>query len=139
MTGSSRTRTPVAWWTAAVMAAANPARPISPMPRSSKSVDHFAGDTERYLDEAPGITAPSPMHLAEEDEFIDKDAQAQIKGALASVPSATIYSYPGQNHAFARHNGLHYNAEAAALATSRTFVFLAEHSRPGSLMMMQPS
>jgi hypothetical protein len=33
-TGNSRTRTPVAWCTAAVTAAAKPARPISPMPRA---------------------------------------------------------------------------------------------------------
>ena len=42
------------------------------------------------------------MHLAEEDEFISKSAQAEIKTALASRPNATVYSYPGQRHAFAR-------------------------------------
>jgi len=45
------------------------------------------------------------MHLAEEDEFISKSAQADIKRALADKPNVTIYSYPRQNHAFARHNG----------------------------------
>jgi hypothetical protein len=34
-TGSSRTRTPVAWWTASVMAAAMPANAISPVPFKS--------------------------------------------------------------------------------------------------------
>ncbi|WP_158915895.1 dienelactone hydrolase family protein [Caulobacter sp. S45] len=91
------------------------------------AVAYHGGDTERYLDEATGITAPLLMHLAEEDEFISKDAQAQIKAALTVVPSATVYSYAGQNHAFARHTGLHYNAEAAALANGRTYAFLAEH------------
>ncbi|WP_019832887.1 dienelactone hydrolase family protein [Sphingomonas sp. PR090111-T3T-6A] len=91
------------------------------------AVAYHGADTERYLGEAPAITAPLLMHLAEEDEFIGKDAQAQIKAALADVPSATVYSYPGQNHAFARHTGLHYNAEAAALANGRTVSFLAEH------------
>jgi dienelactone hydrolase len=70
---------------------------------------------------------PLLMHLAEEDEYITKDAQAQIKAALGRVPAATVYSYPGQNHAFARHTGLHYNAEAAALAKGRTVAFLSEH------------
>ena len=50
------------------------------------------------------------MHLAEEDEFISKAAQAEIKAALAKKPNATVYSYPGQSHAFSRHNGTHYNA-----------------------------
>jgi carboxymethylenebutenolidase len=35
-----------------------------------------------------------------------------------------IYSYPGCNHAFSRHGGVHYNAEAAALANARTWEFL---------------
>jgi hypothetical protein len=52
----------------------------------------------------------------EEDEFISRAAQAQIKAALAGKPSATVCSYPGQHHAFARHNGAHYDAAAAALA-----------------------
>ena len=33
-------------------------------------------------------------------------------------------SYPGQSHAFSRHNGLHYNAAAATLANRRTNQFL---------------
>jgi len=91
------------------------------------AVAYHGGETENYLDEAHGIRAPLLMHLAEEDEFISKDAQARIKAALASVPQATVYSYPGQNHAFARHTGTHYDAAAAALANGRTASFLAAH------------
>ena len=58
------------------------------------------------------------------DEFISRAAQAQIKAALAKKPNTTVYSYPGQNHAFSRHGGTHYNAEAAALAHERTYAFL---------------
>ena len=88
------------------------------------AVAYHGGDTEKYVDEAGGIEAPMIMHLAEEDEFISKEAQAQIKKALATNPNATVYSYPGQRHAFSRHNGAHYNAEAAALANGRTSAFL---------------
>jgi carboxymethylenebutenolidase len=91
------------------------------------AVAYHGGDTESYLDEAKTITAPLLMHLAEEDEYISKDAQRRIKAALADVPSATVYSYPGQNHAFARHTGVHYNANAATLANGRTVAFLAKH------------
>jgi carboxymethylenebutenolidase len=90
------------------------------------AVAYHGGDTESYLAEAHAITAPLLMHLAEEDEYISKDAQRRIKAALADMPNATVYSYPGQNHAFARHTGTHYNAEAAALANGRTIAFLAE-------------
>jgi carboxymethylenebutenolidase len=67
------------------------------------------------------------MHLAEEDEFISKAAQAQIKMALSTKPNATVYSYPGQHHAFARHNGTHYDAAAATLANGRTSEFLKQY------------
>jgi carboxymethylenebutenolidase len=88
------------------------------------AVAYHGGDTEKYLGEADNLSAPLLMHLAEEDEFISKSAQAEIKAALAGKPNATVYSYPGQHHAFARHNGLHYNAAAAALANGRTSEFL---------------
>ena len=88
------------------------------------AVVYHGGDTEKYLGELNGFDAPLLMHLAEEDEFISKAAQAEIKAALASKPNATVYGYPGQRHAFARHNGEHYNAAAAALANGRTSEFL---------------
>ena len=69
------------------------------------------------------------MHLGEEDEFISKAAQAEIKAALAGKANATIYSYPGQRHAFSRHSGAHYNAAAAALASRRTSAFLNQQLR----------
>jgi carboxymethylenebutenolidase len=93
------------------------------------AVAYHGGDTEKYLGEIDGLNAPMLMHLAEEDEFISKPAQAEIKTALARKPNATVYSYPGQNHAFSRHGGAHYNAEAAALAHERTYAFLNRQLR----------
>src|SRR5258708_1299320 len=93
------------------------------------AVAYHGGDTEKYLGEVDGLNAPLLMHLAEEDEFISKAAQAEIKAALAKKPNTTVYSYPGQNHAFSRHNGTHYNATAAALANGRTSEFLREQLR----------
>ena len=37
--------------------------------RIDAAVAYHGGDTEKYLDEASGITAPMLMHLAEEDEW----------------------------------------------------------------------
>ena len=92
-------------------------------------VAYHGGDTDKYLGEVDGLNAPLLMHLAEEDEFISKAAQAQIKAALAKKPNAAVYSYPGQNHAFSRHNGTHYNAAAATLANGRTSEFLHQQLR----------
>src|ERR1700761_3736822 len=93
------------------------------------AVAYHGGGTEQYLDEVDGLRAPLLMHLGEEDEFISKAAQAQIKAALAKMPNATVYSYQGQRHAFSRHNGTHYNATAAVLANGRTSEFLNQHLR----------
>jgi carboxymethylenebutenolidase len=88
------------------------------------AVAYHGGDTEKYLDEVHRIDAPLLMHLGEEDEFISKAAQMEIKATLAGKTNATVCSYPGQYHAFSRHNGAHYDAEAAALAHKRTYEFL---------------
>jgi len=97
--------------------------------RVDAAVAYHGADTEKYLSEADNLSAPLLMHLGEEDEFISKAAQAQIKAALASKANATVYSYPGQRHAFARHDGTHYNASAAALANGRTSEFLQRQLR----------
>jgi carboxymethylenebutenolidase len=95
--------------------------------RVDAAVAYHGADTEKYLGEVDNLHAPLLMHLGEEDEFISKAAQVQIKAALAGKPNATVYSYPGQHHAFARHNGAHYDAAAAALANGRTAEFLHLH------------
>jgi carboxymethylenebutenolidase len=91
------------------------------------AVAYHGADTEKYLGEVDHLSAPLLMHLGEEDEFISKAAQAQIKAALADKPNAIVYNYPGQRHAFARHKGAHYDPAAAALANGRTAEFLHRH------------
>jgi carboxymethylenebutenolidase len=92
-------------------------------------VAYHGGDTEKYLGEVASLNAPLLMHLAQEDEFISKAAQAEIKAVLAKKPNATVYSYSGQRHAFSRNNGAHYNAAAATLANGRTSKFLHQQLR----------
>ena len=94
------------------------------------AVAFHGAETEKYLGEAGGIDEPLLMHLAEEDEFMPKAAQAEIKEALGGKRNVTIYSYPGQYHAFSRNKGAHYNAEAAALANQRTSEFLQQQLSP---------
>ena len=88
------------------------------------AVWYHGADTDKYLGEVDGLHAPILVHLAEEDEFISKAAQAAIRAALVKKPNATVYSYAGQSHAFSRHNGKHYNSAAAHLANGRTSEFL---------------
>ncbi|MCB1532230.1 MAG: dienelactone hydrolase family protein [Alphaproteobacteria bacterium] len=88
------------------------------------SVAYYGVGIEGMTDMAGNITKPLLMHVAEEDEFVPKDAQEQIKLALMPKPNISIHFYPGVNHAFARGQGMHYNADAAREANERTREFL---------------
>lgn len=88
------------------------------------NVSYYGVGIDELLQEAPQITTPTMLHIAEEDEFVSKDAQSKIKESLAHHPCVTIHSYAGVNHAFARHNGVHYDETAAMRADERTRKFL---------------
>ena len=53
-------------------------------------------------------------------------AQEKIKAGLGGLPMVTLHSYPGQDHAFARIGGAHFD-ESAGLANGRTAAFFKEH------------
>lgn len=93
------------------------------------NVSYYGVGLDELLEEAPGITTPTLLHIAEEDEFVSKDAQAKIKAGLHHHPCVTIHSYPDVNHAFARHNGVHYDAAAAKLADQRTWEWFSNNLR----------
>jgi carboxymethylenebutenolidase len=91
------------------------------------SVEYYGSRTEEFLHEASGIRNPLLMHLAEEDEYISKNAQQAIIAALKDNGNAQVFTYPGCKHAFARHRGAHYDKAAAALANGRTAEFFRLH------------
>ncbi len=78
---------------------------------------------ENRLAEADKLAAPLMLHIAEEDQFVPKAAQAMILTALKNHPQITAHTYPGRDHAFARVGGEHYDAADAALANNRTLEF----------------
>lgn len=93
------------------------------------AVAFHGGRTEEFLDEAADIDVPLQMHLAADDEFIPPTAQRAIVAALADRSNVEIYSYAGCKHAFSRHGGLHYDANAAQLSRQRTLDFFRHHLR----------
>lgn len=95
------------------------------------AVAYYPGNADKYAGEASRIAGPLMVHLAQEDEYIPPDARREITSALANLPQVQAYSYPGCGHAFARHRGMLYDAEAAALANGRTADFLALHLQEG--------
>lgn len=70
------------------------------------------------------VRCPVMLHVAEQDEYVPADQQAEIKDIWGCNDLVTIHSYPGQNHAFARPDGIHYDKTSAELANGRTLAFL---------------
>jgi carboxymethylenebutenolidase len=95
------------------------------------AVGYYGGGTDQHVDEGKNLKSPLLLHLAEADEFIAAEAQARIKASLAKNPLVEIHTYPGCNHAFARHNGVHYNAQAAEKANRLTRAFFDRNLRVG--------
>ncbi len=82
---------------------------------------------QNHLDEAKNIKKPLLLHCATEDKFVPKDAQAQIAEGLKGNALVTRHDYVGQDHAFARVGGEHYDKASADLANQRTAAFFKQH------------
>ncbi len=91
------------------------------------NVSYYGVGIDDLLDEAGTIHKPLLMHIAEEDGFVDKAAQAKIKAGLSENSLVTIHDYAGVDHAFARTNGVNWNEPAATLANERTAAFLRNY------------
>ncbi len=94
---------------------------------SDASVAYYGVGIDAYLAEAERLAHPLMLHIAEEDSFVPKEAQARIIAALKDHPLVTIHTYPGREHAFARPGGEHFHQGDAELANGRTRDFLAQH------------
>ena len=91
------------------------------------AVSYYGVGIEGLLGESANLRKPVMLHLAEADGFVPPPAQAAIREGLAGQALATIHTYPGRDHAFARVGGEHYHAADAALAGERSLAFLRAH------------
>ena len=87
------------------------------------SVGYYGVGIEDMLGEAKQISAPLMLHIAEEDQFVPKDAQQQVHAALDRHENVTLHDYPDQDHAFARQGGDHFDAASADAANRRSAEF----------------
>ncbi len=87
------------------------------------SVSYYGVGLDGRVAEAEKLTQPLLMHIAEEDQFVPKPAQAVILAALKDQAGIELHTYPGCDHAFAREGGEHYDDAAAKLANGRTLTF----------------
>ncbi len=94
---------------------------------SDASVGYYGVNIDQLLGEAASIKKPLMLHIAEEDGFVNKEAQKKIKDGLAGNKLVTIHSYPGADHGFARVGGAHRDNKNADLADGRTLDFFKQH------------
>jgi len=84
------------------------------------AVSYYGVGIDQKLNDASGITSPMMLHMAGDDQFVNKDQQQAITEKLSAHAHVTLHTYVGQEHAFARSDSTHWNIEAAEIANGRT-------------------
>lgn len=87
------------------------------------AISYYGVGIENRLAEADKLTRPLMLHIAEEDQFVPKQAQAMILQALKNHVGVEVHTFPGRDHAFARPGGEHYHEADAMLAGGRSLQF----------------
>lgn len=93
--------------------------------KADAAVGYYGVMLTEHLNET--INAPLVLHMATEDEFCPKEQQDEIRAALEGNDKATVYVYEGQDHAFARVGGKHFDQASADAARERTLDHFRVH------------
>jgi len=94
---------------------------------SDASVGYYGVGLGDLLGEAGNISKPLMLHIAEKDKFSSAEEIAKVRDSLSGNSLVTTHVYAGQDHAFARQGGEHYDAASAKKANQRTIQFFKEH------------
>ncbi len=90
------------------------------------NVSYYGVGLEALVPEVGKVGAPLLVHMAANDEYSSPEAQAAVIKGVAGNANIEAHIYPNVQHAFARVNGVHYDARAATIANGRTAEILAE-------------
>lgn len=91
------------------------------------SVGYYAVGVDAMLNESHAIAKPLILHIAGEDGFVPKQAQAAMHAGLDNHPKVTLHDYPGLDHGFATQHGARRDEAGATLADQRTAKFFEEN------------
>lgn len=91
------------------------------------SVGYYAVGIDGLLEVKSAITHPLLLHVAGDDHFVSKEAQAAMHAGLDDHPEVTLVDHPGVDHGFATEMGSRRSPEAADRADARTAAFLSDH------------
>lgn len=93
--------------------------------KADAAVSYYGVMLTDHLDET--VDCPLVLHIPTEDEFVPKDQQAEVHARLDGNDKVTIYDYQGQDHAFARVGGKHFDQASADTARGRTLEHFKAH------------
>jgi len=82
------------------------------------AVGYYGVGIEAHLNEPP--KCPTVLHFAEKDKYVPPESVEKIKAQFKGRSDIEIYVYAGQEHAFARTGGDHYDRPSALMAHSRS-------------------
>ena len=94
---------------------------------SNCNVGYYGVGLGDLLGEAGKIEKPLLLHIAEKDRFSSPEEIAKVREGLKGNRQVTIELYKGQDHAFARSGGEHYDKQAADQANQRTAEFFKKN------------
>jgi carboxymethylenebutenolidase len=94
---------------------------------SDANVGYYGVGLGDLVAEAGNISKPLMLHIAEKDKFSSAEEIAKVRDTLSGNNLVTTHLYAGQDHAFARQGGEHYDAASAKQANERTVQFFKEH------------
>ena len=84
------------------------------------AVSYYGVGMDAHANEADNLTAPIIFHMAELDEYAPAASREALMAAFDGRANATFHVYLGQDHAFAREEGDHYDKPSTQMAYGRT-------------------
>jgi carboxymethylenebutenolidase len=90
------------------------------------NVSYYGVGLDGLVPEFDKISAPLMIHIAEKDEFSSPEVVETVLDGAEDNEHIDAFVYPEVQHAFARVNGVHFDARAATIANGRTAEILAE-------------
>lgn len=94
---------------------------------SDCNVGYYGVGLGDLMGEAEKINKPLMLHIAEKDAFSSAEEIEKVRSTLADNDHASVHVYEGNDHAFAREGGEHYDETAAKNANQRSVTFFREH------------
>jgi carboxymethylenebutenolidase len=90
------------------------------------NVSYYGVGLDGLVPEFENIAAPLMVHIAEKDEFSSPEVVEAVLDGAEESEWIDAFVYPDVQHAFARVNGVHFDARAATIANGRTAEILSE-------------